>query len=100
MRPNLEQQLKQLARSLANTGWICPGSLVQQYQIKHRRGRLRRYGPYSIWTRKIGNKTVTVALSEQQLQIVTEGINNRRALEQVLLKMQRLTEKKILAAAR
>ena len=89
MKPSAE--LTVLARSLAKVRWVCPGSLVKQYQIKHRRGQLRRYGPYLIWTRKVEDKTVTVALSGQQARVVAEAIANRRSLEKTLAKMQRLT---------
>lgn len=89
-------QLAQLARSLAKIRWVCQGSLIKQYQLKHRASQARRYGPYLIWTRKVNDKTVTVALSEPQAQLVAEAIANRRRLEKTLAKMQRLTVQTIL----
>jgi hypothetical protein len=94
MKPPLE--LAVLARSLAKVRWICPGSLVKQYQLKQRNDRVERYGPYLIWTRKVDNKTVTVALSQKQARLVAQAIANRRRLEKLLAKMQKLSIKTIL----
>lgn len=89
-------ELAQLARSLAKIRWVCQGSLVKQYQVKHHTGRARRYGPYLIWTRKVDDKTVTLALSRPQARLVAKAIANRRRLEKTLAKMQRLTVETIL----
>jgi hypothetical protein len=89
-------ELTHLARSLAKVQWICPGSLVQQYQLKHRGGRALRYGPYLIWTRKIDDKTVTLALSQPQARFVAQAIANRRRLEKAIARMQHLTVNTIL----
>jgi len=88
--------MTRLARSLATVRWVCPGSLVKQYQLKQRAGRALRYGPYLIWTRKIDDKTVTVALSQQQARLVAQAIANRRRLEKTIARMQRLTVNAIL----
>ena len=94
MKPS--QELMQLAGSLAKVGWICSGSLVKQYQLKQRAGRALRYGPYLIWTRKIDDKTATVALSPQQARLVAQAIANRRRLEKTIARMQLLTVNAIL----
>ena len=84
-------QLALLARSLARTRWVCPGSIVKQYQLKRRNGQVLRYGPYLIWTRKVDNKTVTIALTKQQARVVARAIANRRTLESLLRKMETVT---------
>ena len=89
-------ELAQLARSLAKIRWVCQGSLVKQYQVKHRTGQTRRYGPYLIWTRKVDDKTITLALSQPQARLVAKAIANRCRFEKTLAKMQRLTVEIIL----
>jgi|1185.fasta_scaffold464712_2 hypothetical protein len=84
-------QLALLARSLARIRWVCPGSIVKQYQLKRRNGQAQRYGPYLIWTRKVQNKTVTVALSQQQARVLARAIANRRTLEKLLRKMETIS---------
>jgi len=93
-------ELAQLARSLAKIRWVCPGSLIKQYQLKHQGQARRRYGPYLIWTRKVDDKTVTVALSTPQARLLAQAIANRRILERTLAKMQRLTVDTILQKRR
>lgn len=84
-------QLVLLARSLARIRWVCPGSIVKQYQIKRRKGQVQRYGPYLIWTRKVNNRTVTIVLSQQQARVVARAIAHRRTLEKLLKKMETVT---------
>jgi len=92
----LEKQLARLAKQLAQIGWICQGSLVQQYQIQRRHGRRLRYGPYPIWTRKVQNKTTTLSLSQAQARRLAKAIANRRHFEALLERIQTLTTQWIL----
>jgi len=93
-------ELAQLARSLAKIRWVCPDSLLKQYQLKHQGKARRRYGPYLIWTPTVDDKTVTVALSTPQARLLAQAIANRRILERTLAKMQRLTVDTILQKRR
>ncbi len=92
----LEKHLTRLAKQLAHTGWICQGSLVQQYQIQRRQGRRRRYGPYPIWTRKVQNKTATLALSPPQARRLAKALANRRRFESLLQRIHTLSTQWVL----
>lgn len=88
---------QQLRRQLVATEWICQGSVVQRsYQRQAGKG-LKTYGPYYSWTRKVDNKTVTVALSLAQYHAVQSAITNHRRMEGILERMRRLSEQFIFA---
>jgi hypothetical protein len=48
-------------------------------------------GPRYQWSRRIGPKTVTVALSAEQFDWLKEAISNQRELWDILMKLQQLT---------
>ena len=52
--------------------------------------RLARHGPYHIWTRKEGGKTITRMLSDQQASRLRPWIQNMRRLDALLKKLQKL----------
>ena len=45
-----------------------------------------------MWTRKVGGKTVTVALSPQQFRTFRRAINANRRLERTLKSMRELSQ--------
>ena len=49
-----------------------------------------RPGPYQIWTRKEGGKTITRMLSDQQARRLRPWIQNMRRLDALLKKLQEL----------
>ena len=73
-----------LRQSLAQTGWVALGSLVE-------RTRPGQGGPRYQWSRRVGKKTVTVALSAQQYAWLKEAIANQRLVWETLMRMQHLT---------
>ena len=73
-----------LRQSLAHTGWIALGSLVE-------RSLPGRGGPRYQWSRRVGKKTVTVALSVEQFAWLKEAIANQRQIWNTLMRMQQLT---------
>jgi hypothetical protein len=81
---NLPSEYQRLRRSLAQMGWIALGSLVE-------RNRPGQGGPRYQWSRRVGKKTVTVALSAEQFAWLKEAIANQRQLWDTLLRMQQLT---------
>ncbi len=81
---NLPSEYHRLRQSLAQTGWIALGSLVE-------RTRPGQGGPRYQWSRRVGRKTVTVALSPEQFAWLKEAIGNQRSVWQTLLRMQHLT---------
>jgi hypothetical protein len=48
-------------------------------------------GPRYQWSRRVGRKTVTVALSAEQFAWLKEAIANQRQVWDILLQMQRQT---------
>src|SRR5436853_2270478 len=81
---SLRRQYQSLCSSLASTGYISQGSVLDRSTL-----RLPRSG-YQ-WTRKVAGKTVTVALSSEQFQALRQAIENQRSLHRTIGKMERLS---------
>ena len=77
-------QYQRLAASLANTGYISQGSVLDRVTLRTPRSGYQ-------WTRKVARKTITVALSQEQFQSLRQAIENRRALDQTIAKMEKLS---------
>ncbi|MBI2441050.1 MAG: hypothetical protein HYV35_06730 [Lentisphaerae bacterium] len=91
------KKYQRLCRQLVVIEWICQGSVMKRsYQRPAGNGR-KTYGPYYSWTRKVDNKTLTVALSLAQYRAVHSAIANHRQMERILSKMRRLSEYVIFA---
>ena len=81
---SLERQYQRLSRSLARMGYISQGSVLDRSTLRPPRSGYQ-------WTRKLGQKTVTVALSRQQFQALRQAISNRRTLAKILTQMEKLS---------
>jgi hypothetical protein len=81
---NLPPEYLRLRQSLSQTGWIALGSMVERTQPG-------QGGPRYQWSRRVGAKTVTVALSAQQFAWLKEAIANQRRVWDTLMQMQHLT---------
>ena len=77
-------EYEQLRRRLGQTGWIALGSLLERNQPG-------QGGPRYQWSRRVGAKTVTVALSAEQFAWLQRAVANQRAVWNDLLRMQHLT---------
>ena len=77
-------------KRLAQTGWIALGSLLE-------RGLPGQGGPRYQWSRRVGPKTVTVALSREQFEWLQKAVANQRKLWDTLLQMQQITAEYMLA---
>jgi len=73
----------QLRARLSQTGWISEG-----YAQNRGPGA---GGPCYQWTRKVKGKTVSVALSKEQFEWITQAIANWRLMQQTIKEMQRLS---------
>lgn len=91
------KKYQRLCRQLAMIEWICHGSVVKRSYQRPAGKALKTYGPYYSWTRKIDNKTLTVALSLAQYRAMQSAIANHRQMERILDKMRRLSEYVIFA---
>jgi hypothetical protein len=77
-------EYEQLRAQLGRTGWVAMGSVVE-------RGKPGQGGPRYQWSRREGKKTVTVALSLEQFEWITQAIQRNRQAWEVLEKMHRLS---------
>lgn len=80
----LPAQYQRLRRTLAQVEWIALGSLVE-------RSLPGQGGPRYQWSRRVGKKTVTVALSAEQFAWLKEAVANQRKVWDTLMQMQHLT---------
>ena len=103
---NTEKKVKQLhtqyhalRNRLTEVGLICQGSALKRTYHRDTKGQSTEYGPYYSWTRKIENKTVTVALSRAQHGLLSKAISNQRELEELLRKMRAISEQIVLMQA-
>ena len=83
-RPEFPAAYGRLRDQLAQVGWIALGSVLE-------RSRPGQGGPRYQWSRRVGRKTVTVALSAEQFAWLKEAITNQRKVWDLLLEMQRQT---------
>jgi len=86
-----------LKAELQAIGFVCQGS-VQTRRIECGKATCRchedlenRHGPYHYWTRKARGKTVGLMLTEDELALYREWIQNNRNLERVLREMRKLS---------
>jgi hypothetical protein len=96
----LRRDYQRLSRQLSAIKWICQGSIMKRSYQRPTGKDLKTYGPYYSWTRKVNNKTVTVALSLAQYRTMQSALANYRRMEAVLDQMRRLSEQAIFATTR
>jgi hypothetical protein len=80
----LQHKYAQLQQSLAASGYISDGSVLDRSQLKRPRSGYQ-------WTRKVGQKTITVALSQQQYLRMKQAIANGRRLRKTIRQMELLS---------
>jgi hypothetical protein len=80
----LPREYQRLCRSLAQTSWIALGSLIERTQPG-------QGGPRYQWSRRVGAKTLTVALSAEQFAWLKKAVANQRRVWDILRQMQHLT---------
>ena len=92
------QRYNELARSLADIGFIASGSVTRRLTHCNRAGCRcggdppRLHGPYWQWTAKVEGKTVTRRLSEREARLYMEWIANDRRLRAVVEQMRSVAE--------
>ena len=80
----LQRQYQRLCASLAATGYISQGSVLDRSTLHPPRSGYQ-------WTRKVARKTVTVALSSEQFVGLRQAIQNRRNLQRTINQMEKLS---------
>ena len=79
-----KKRYAQLRQSLSKLGYISEGSVLDRATLKTKRTGYQ-------WTRKVGQKTVTIALSPEQFAAMKVAIENRRQLAKTLRQMESLS---------
>ena len=79
-----------LQKQLMNVQLIVKGTVVK---VAPRSSHARTT---YMWTRKVGGKTVTVALSRRQFLAFRRAISANRRVEDTLAKMREISERKLL----
>jgi hypothetical protein len=95
----LQKQHQQLKKKLADVGPMCQGSVIERYYNRGAKGKQTLYGPYYSWTRKIANKTITVALSKDQYRHISKAITTQRKVDNILKKMYKISEELLMLQA-
>ena len=85
----LPPEYRRLRQKLSRIGWIALGSLVERDQPG-------QGGPRYQWSRRIGPKTLTVALSAEQFSWLKQAISNQRQVWDILMELQQLTAQHVL----
>ena len=80
------QQYERLRQSLAQIGYISQGSVVDRAQLRPPRSGYQ-------WTRKVGGKTVTVALSAEEFEAFNQAIENERKLWKIIRQMEQISRR-------
>lgn len=77
-------EYQRLRAQLAQTGWVALGSVVERNQPG-------KGGPRYQWSRRVKQKTVTVALSREQFEWLSQAIQRNRQAWEILEKMHQLS---------
>ena len=87
----LEQQYDRLRQSLAQTGYISQGSVLARSVATSGRSGYQ-------WTRKVAQKTISVALSPQQFEAMNQAIQNERTLCETIRQMEKISRQILFAS--
>jgi len=95
---NFEKELSRLQNRLANTGFICLGSINEVYTVCGSRycgckkDKSKSHGPYYLWTRKVKGKTKSKYLSKKQADVCLQFLKNHEKLMVVIENLKKLSE--------
>lgn len=96
-RPTDEASLSHIAQALGRAGFSLPGSVVSREMRCGKQGCRCKgdppalHGPYYQWTRKVGGKTVTRWLTEDQATRYEAWFANARRLRELLTALEVLS---------
>lgn len=99
MEPTAAQvaALEEIRSELASLGFCLPGTLVVRtgrcgkVSCSCRNDPPRLHGPFRSWTRKVGRKTVTRLLSEEQCVEYQELFDNHRRLKELVRELEEIS---------
>lgn len=84
-------QYQRLRQSLARIGYLSQGSVQERSVAASGRSGYQ-------WTRKVAQKTVSVALSRAQFEAMKEAVANERKLWEIIQEMERVSRRIIFAS--
>ncbi|MGH9058722.1 MAG: DUF6788 family protein [Acidimicrobiales bacterium] len=93
-----ENRYRDLARSLAEIGFIASGSVTRRLTHCNKAGCRcgadppRLHGPYYQWTAKVAGRTVTRRLSATEAALYSEWIANDRRLRRIVGDMRKVAD--------
>jgi hypothetical protein len=89
-----ERRYRELARQLADVGYIASGSVAPRYNRCGKEGcgchadPPRLHGPYFQWTAKVAGKTVNRRLTPAEAALYSEWIGNDRQVRALIAEMR------------
>jgi type II secretory pathway component PulJ len=87
----LKGKYDRLRKSLAQTGYISQGSVLQRSVAASGRSGCQ-------WTRKVAQKTLTVSLSPPQFAAMKQAVTNERKLWKTIQQMEKVSRQIIFAS--
>jgi hypothetical protein len=93
-----QAQAARIAAELAGLGFVLPGTLADRMtRCGHASCRCHAdppalHGPYHQWTRKVGGKTVTRILTDDQLADYQPWFDNQRRLRALVAELETLSQ--------
>jgi hypothetical protein len=85
-----------LLSRLAQSDWVCHGTVVCRPLRRQVGGKWVNKGPYCLWTGKHQGKTICHALSKAQFDVAAKAIEANRRVMKTLARLQALTLARIL----
>ena len=86
MKTTLSPRYQRLRQRLARVGYISQGSLLDRATLSPPRHGYQ-------WTRKVGQKTITVALSRAQYVALKDAVRNERKLWKIVAEMEKMSRR-------
>jgi hypothetical protein len=91
-----EAEYRDLKRRIVELGWARPGSVTRRFMpcgqptCRCMAKPPQLHGPYYQWSHKIGGKTVSLRLSEEQAKLALEWAGNYKQLKKLLRRMEQI----------
>jgi len=93
---NMIKKYHKLKGSLSEIGFIQQGTILQrtiQKKTNEKQSKIKTYGPYYQWTRKINGKTITNNLTSSQAETYNKAIEEYKKMKNILNNMIELSSK-------
>lgn len=91
-----QEEYQELKRRIVELGWARPGSVTRRFMpcgqptCRCMAKPPQLHGPYYQWSHKIGGKTVSLRLSEDQAKLALEWSGNYKQLKKLLRRMEQI----------